>query len=83
MDLEQRNKENRKKSSLKLDEFLTFFFVPVNMSSRFFPSDDFNNHEEDRFNKHGYDKKHKQSLIARGLGIVFYIVIVLILSKYS
>ncbi|MFK5880194.1 MAG: hypothetical protein QM478_11955 [Flavobacteriaceae bacterium] len=83
MNLEQKNKENRKRASLTLGEWLTFFFIPVNMSSRFFPTDDFNDHEVDRFLKHGYQNKHKESLIARGLGIIFYIIVFLILIKFT
>jgi len=79
---EQRNKEKRKNTPLTVDEWFGFFFVPINSSARLFPTKDFNDSEEDRFEKFGFEKKMKQSLVARFLGIIFYIIAISLLMKY-
>ena len=74
IDSKVKNKEKRKNEPLKFDEWLTFFFVPLNPSPRIFRVKDFNSYEIDRFKKFGFEKKLRQSKIARVLGFIFYIV---------
>lgn len=69
-------KEKRKKESLSLEEWFSFFFMPFNMSSRLFTSKDFNDTEIDRYNQHGFKKKIKESKQARIFGLIFYFVLI-------
>ena len=72
--------ENRKNASLTVEEWFGFFLLPINMTYRsLFPAKDFNDDQVDRFVKHGFDKKRKQAGIARVLGILFYILVMIIL----
>jgi len=73
---EIKNIEKRKNAPLSTNEWMSFFFVPLNISTRLLPSKDFNEYEEDRFTKFGFEKKLRQSFIARALGILFYITII-------
>jgi len=79
LSLEEENKEKRKQKSLKIEEWLTFFFFPVKNRNRFFPSKSFNEMEEARFEKFGFDKKKKQALEAKFFGILFYINLTLLI----
>lgn len=44
-----------------------------------FPARDFNDNQENRFATYGFDKKIKQAAIARILGALFYVLIMIIL----
>ncbi|WP_299156106.1 hypothetical protein [uncultured Tenacibaculum sp.] len=84
MNQEERNKEKRRMTSLTTEEWLGFFFVPINISRgeiSIFPTNDFNNTEEDRFKKFNFDKKLKQSYTARVLDIIFYTIIFIVLRS--
>lgn len=77
MTLEEKNKEKRKNASLTVNEWFGFFLLPINLTnSSLFPARDFNDDEEDRFEKYGFDKKIRQSFIARMLGMVFYFIVI-------
>lgn len=78
----ERNTNRRKNTSLTWDEWLGFFLIPVNLKHRtLFPTDDFNDSEIERFKKFSFDKKIKQSFQARILGVIFYFILILVLSK--
>lgn len=79
---EKENLEKRKNESLKFDEWISFFLIPLNISPRFLPTKDFNDIEEERYSKFGFEKKKRQALIARLFGILFYILIIWTLVKY-
>ena len=84
MNLEEKNKEKRKNASLTVAEWFGFFLIPVNMTnSSLFPAKDFNDIEESRFEKYGFDKKSKQAFIARMLGMVFYFIIIPIILYFT
>lgn len=70
-----KNIKKRKNAPLSINEWMSFFFVPLNPSTRMLPTKAFNEYEEDRFIKFGFEKKLRQSGIARILGIIFYIII--------
>ncbi|MDY7396165.1 hypothetical protein UMM65_13015 [Aureibaculum sp. 2210JD6-5] len=76
MNLEEKNKEKRKNASLTVGEWLGFFLLPINITtSSLFPAKDFNDSEDERFEKYGFDKKSKQAFIARMLGLIFYFIV--------
>ena len=80
MNLEDENKEKRKNASLTVAEWFGFFLLPINMTYRsLFPARDFNDDQENRFATYGFDKKIKQAAIARILGVLFYVLIMIIL----
>ena len=79
MNLEDENKEKRKNASLTVAEWFGFFLLPINMSRRYISKRDFNDDQGNRFATYGFDKKIKQAAIARILGILFYILVMIIL----
>ncbi|GMN08962.1 hypothetical protein MTsPCn9_05820 [Croceitalea sp. MTPC9] len=70
------NSAKRKNASLTFEEWSDFFIIPINNSSKLFPAKDSNDFEIDRFKKHGFDRKIKQSFYARVLGFIFWIIII-------
>lgn len=83
MDLEEENRIKRKKAELTTKEWLDFFFFPSSsfFGSKYFPADDVQDHEVERFKRFGFDKKQKQAREARTFGIIFYFLLLLILIK--
>lgn len=82
---EEENKEKRRTTSLTTEEWFGFFLIPINLSRgeiSFFSTNDFNDTEEERYQKFNFDKKLKQSYIARILGIIFYTIIFIILNYF-
>ncbi|WP_299119044.1 hypothetical protein [uncultured Tenacibaculum sp.] len=84
---EEKNREIRRTTPLTTEEWLGFFFVPVNLSKskgkiNMFATDDFNDTEEERFKRFNFDKKLKQSYTARALGVLFYFITFIILSYF-
>ncbi|WP_117883891.1 hypothetical protein [Aureibaculum luteum] len=79
MNLEEENKEKRKNASLTIAEWFGFFLLPINPNRKYISKRDFNDDQVDRFRNHGFDKKIKQAAIARILGVLFYILIMIIL----
>ena len=82
---EKINRNKRRATSLTIEEWLRFFFVPVNISKGVidvFPTNDFNDTEENRFRKFNFDKKLKQSYQARFLGVFFYFVLIFAIILY-
>lgn len=83
---ELKNKEKRKTTPLTTEEYLTFFFFPYTDTGRFGNfTKSYNQPEDERFTKYGFDTKLKQAKKARELGLLFYAIvvfIVLILVKY-
>jgi len=78
---EEINRNKRRATSLTTEEWLGFFFVPLNISEGIidvFPTNDFNATEENRFRKFNFDKKLKQSYLAKVLGVFFYFVLIFI-----
>ncbi|WP_040249173.1 hypothetical protein [Psychroserpens mesophilus] len=87
MTKEEKNAEKSKTMSLTNAEFLKFFFFPVLNKSFGFDNHQLNNEEDDRFIKHGFDKKLKEAKSARLYGRFFYfgisILIAVIVKYYS
>ncbi|WP_225036522.1 hypothetical protein [Winogradskyella sp. SM1960] len=86
MNLEQENKAKRKHKSLTIEEWLTFFLFPIKSRNQLFPTKSFNDLEEKRFEKFGFEKKRKQANEAKFFGILFYINLILgiivLVNKY-
>ena len=80
---EERNKENRKNISLTTEEWLSFFFLPVNSHYDFNNIFNFNKTEIKRFEEFGYKKKLEQSREVRNYGVVFYIILFIILVIFT
>ena len=77
---EEKNKEKRIEASLTTEEYLTFFFFPYNDTGRLGSfTNSYNQSEDERFAKHGFETKIKQAKSARELGFLFYTIIVFIL----
>lgn len=80
---EGENSEKRKHQPLTNSEWLTFFFLPFRRN-RFDPNslETFNEIEEERFKKFGFDKKLKESVSARRSGMVFYLALFIIIFYF-
>ena len=79
MNTEEKNKRNRKLTPLTFKEKIPFFLFPFGFGSDLFPTKDINDSELERFIKYGFDKKLEDALVAKKLGIIFYLLIPLIL----
>ncbi|WP_296385607.1 hypothetical protein [Winogradskyella sp.] len=79
MNLEEENREKRKNASLTVEEWLTFFFFPLKDKTTLFSKESFNEIEEKRFKKYGFEKKMKQAKEAKFFGVLFYINLILII----
>lgn len=79
---ELKNKEKRKNAPLTKEEYLTFFFFPYSEknaeTNQISFTKNFNESEDQRFLKHGFDTKIKQAKSARTLGIIFYAILLFI-----
>ena len=68
-------------------EFFKFFFFPVFRKGFSYDNQQFNEEEDNRFIKYGFDKKLKDAKSARLYGKIFYfsisIIIALIVKHYS
>jgi len=78
MNDELKNTKKRKNIPLTKSEWLTFFFLPFIDNGSLLNTNTFNETEEERFKKYGFDKKLRQSEDARGYGSAFYIILFLI-----
>ncbi|SDS01567.1 hypothetical protein SAMN05216503_1702 [Polaribacter sp. KT25b] len=76
---EEKNKTNRKLTPLTFKEKISFFLFPFGYGSDLFPIKDINDSELERFKKYGFDKKIEDAIVAKKLGIIFYLLIPLIL----
>ena len=76
---ELENSEKRKNASLTIEEWLTFFFVPMNFSNPWLNSNTFYKTERERYEKFGFEKKLRQHEFVRFLGIVFYFFIIVLI----
>jgi len=65
LSLEANNKEKRKQIPLTIEEWLIFFFLPLKKYNPIFPSESFNEIEEERFIRHGFNKKLEQTRTAK------------------
>ena len=72
---EIKNKKKRKNAPLTKEEYLTFFFFPSTGTKQSIFTKNFNELEDKRFIKNGFDTKIKQAKIARTLGLVFYAIL--------
>ena len=81
--IEKENSERRKEKSLTNSEWLTFFFFPFKRYG-FDPNslDTFNEVEEGRFKRFGFDRKLKESVSARRWGMIFYWVLFIIIFYF-
>ena len=81
MNLEEKNIEKRKNVPLTNSEWLTFFFLPFRKhgSWDFENTDKFNEIEEERFEKFGFERKLKESVLARKYGFISYLMITIII----
>ena len=81
MNLEEQNEEKRKLEPLTTSEWLSFFFFPFRKNSAwdFENTDRFNEIEEERFEKYGFERKQKESSLARTYGYISYIMISIII----
>lgn len=79
MNLEEENKEKRKGIPLTTKEWLTFFFFPFQSDRGFLNTHDFNEKENKRLEKFGFDRKIEQASQARFLGILSYAIVIMIL----
>jgi len=77
---ELKNKEKRKTTPLTTEEYLTFFFFPyINTGSLGSFTKSYNQSEDERFIKYEFDVKLKQAKKARGLGLLFYAIVMFLL----
>ncbi len=76
---EEKNKRKRKLERLSIKESLRYFLFPFGFGSDLFPVKDYNDTELERFIKYGFDKKFEDAIIAKKLGVIFYLLIPLIL----
>jgi hypothetical protein len=83
MNLEERNKRNRKIESLSLTEKLRFFLFPFGFGSELFPIKDYNDSELERFIKYGFEKKYNDGIISKKMGILFYFIVPIILLLFN
>ena len=83
MNLEERNKRNRKIESLSLIEKLRFFLFPFGFGSELFPIKDYNDSELERFIKYGFEKKYNDGIISKKIGILFYFIVPIILLLFN
>jgi len=74
MNEDLKNSKIRKEAPLTKSEWLTFFFFPFLDNN----TNTFNKTEEERFKKHGFNEKLRQSKDVRGYGYIFYIILFLI-----
>lgn len=79
MNLEEENKEKRKEITLTTEEWLTFFFFPIDRKDTS-KTTSFNEIEDQSFDKYGFDKKQKQSSDARVYGCAFYALLLSIIG---
>jgi hypothetical protein len=84
LNLEEQNTQKRKSEPLTNSEWLTFFFLPFRKrgSWGFDNTDKFNEIEEERFEKFGFERKLKESSLARKYGIVCYLMVTIIIISY-
>lgn len=82
MNQELENRENRKTIPLTREEWLSFFFIPVNPNSRL-NSKSANQIEYERFERFGFEKKMEQAETAQIAGVLFYLFIILIIIIIS
>ncbi|WP_241148007.1 hypothetical protein [Lacinutrix jangbogonensis] len=77
----ERNKEKRKDEPLTSSEWLTFFLLPFRKKGDwdFENTDRFNEIEEERFEKFGFQRKQKESSLARAYGFISYLMITIII----
>lgn len=83
MNLEERNKRNRKIESLSLTEKLRFFLFPFGFGSELFPIKDYNDSELERFIKYGFEKKYNDAIKSKKIGILFYFIVPIILLLFN
>ncbi len=76
---EEQNKEKRKNTPLTKEEYLTFFFFPYTKTTRRSFTKNFNESEDERFIKHGFDTKTQQVRSVRTLGFIFYGILLFVL----
>ena len=79
MNLEKKNTLKRKTEPLSFSEKIRFFLFPFGFGSDLFPVKDFNDSEIERFIKHGFEKKFKDAVFSKKIGILFYLGLFLIL----
>ncbi|MEP0266452.1 hypothetical protein [Dokdonia sp.] len=75
---EEKNKEKRKTIPLTKEEYLTFFFFPYTKTTLKSFTENFNKLEDERFEKHNFNTKSKQTQQARRLGLLFYAILIFI-----
>ena len=81
MNLEEQNEEKRKFEPLTTSEWLSFFFFPFRKIGTWDigNTDKFNEIEEERFEKYGFERKQKESSLARTYGYISHIMISIII----
>lgn len=82
---EVKNKEKRKNTPLAKEEYLTFFFFPyIKTPNKLYKgfTKNFNESEDTRFIKHGFETKATQAQSARVLGLIFYAILLFIFIYY-
>jgi len=71
----------RKDKPLTNNEWLSFFFLPFfTPRPRWRANDHFTESEFERFEKYGYDRKSKEASKVQALGIVFWILLIIVIS---
>ncbi|MFC4269508.1 hypothetical protein [Polaribacter marinivivus] len=83
MDLEEKNKRERKDKSLTLSEKISFFLMPFNLGSRLFITKEYNDTEIERFEKFGFEKKLIEAKKYKYYGFAFYIFLFIILLLWT
>ena len=74
--------DKRKDMPLTQEEWITFFLIPV-IPRPPWSKDHFNDSENQRFDKYGFDKKAKQATKARVLGLIFWFIVILMGFKLA
>tara|TARA_R110002049_G_scaffold52233_7_gene146533 strand:- start:33 stop:290 length:258 start_codon:yes stop_codon:yes gene_type:complete len=79
LNLEEKNKEKRKGIPLTTKEWLTFFFFPFQNDGGFLNTHDFNEKENKRLEKFGFDRKIEEASQVRTLGVLNYAIVIMII----
>jgi hypothetical protein len=71
----------RKDKTLTNNEWLSFFFLPFfTPRPRWRTNDHFTESEFERFEKYGYDRKSKEASKVQTLGVIFWILLIIVIS---
>ncbi len=71
----------RKDKPLTTEEWLTFFFLPfITPRPRWRTNDHYTESEIDRFEKYGFQRKSKEAIKVKSLGILFWFLLIITIA---